>query len=319
MQPFKGLPDLGKNIRFVAINKSVSTKFHIHLDDDYKIHMADYKWCDVYGNVNANFKETSKNDFPKMVSLVPSFGIKAFSDISVLSMALHNSLIAMPSILKRKEWNKYTNSMETNCVRNIKHYFGRIYKTNKNRVELSEYVPPFESDDNYVFFCSTLWYSNIENQNDTGVNLQRANFMRVCKSFPELVFEGGFVADDTSSKDKFKDLLTSGISMSDWIAKTKKSAFVFNTPAFWNCHGWKLGEYLALGKCIISTPLYNDLPAPLVHGEHIHFVEPNIDSIRDAITYIMSNKNYRVKLEQNARAYWEKYGTPENSLRLIGL
>ena len=41
--------------------------------------------------------------------------------------------------------------------------------------------------------------------------------------------------------------------MNEWISKTKQSAIVFNTPAFWSCHGWKLGEYLAMGKCIISV------------------------------------------------------------------
>ena len=97
------------------------------------------------------------------------------------------------------------------------------------------------------------------------------------------------------------------------------SAFVFNTPAFWDCHGWKLGEYLALGKCIISTPLSNDLPAPLVHGVHIHYVQPNEESIREAVEYILSHKEYRKTLERNAKSYWDKYGTPEQSLHLLGL
>lgn len=318
MKPFKELPGVGMNIRFIVVNDSV-TKFHIHTSDEYRIHQPDYAWCDVYGHVNANFEETPKQDYPKVVSLVPSFGIKALSDRQALFMAVNNFFTAMPTVLKKKEWNKYANRMETNYLKNVMHYFGRIYKTNKTRLSYSQYIKPCMSDDNYVFFCSTLWYDNQYNQNDIGVNLRRANFMRVCKSIPNLIFDGGFVADATSSKEKFEDLLTPSVSLSDWIIRTKKSAFVFNTPAFWNCHGWKLGEYLALGKCIISTPLFNDLPAPLIHGVHIHFVEPDMDSLRDAITYILAHKDYRLKLEHNARAYWEKYGCPEKSLHLIGL
>ena len=318
LKPFSEMPDVGGNIRFITINDTV-TKYYIHTTDEYSIHQLDYQWCDVYGHVNANFKQTPKSDYPKVVSLVPSFGIKALPDHQAIYMAIHNFFIAIPAILKRIEWNKYTNNLEINSYNNIKHYFGRIYKTNKSRTLYSEYLNPCASDDNYVFFCSTLWYDDLYNQNDTGVNMRRANFMRACKSIPNLIFEGGFVADDLSSKEKFGDLLTSGIPLSDWIAKTKKSAFVFNTPAFWNCHGWKLGEYLALGKCIISTPLSNDLPAPLEHGVHIHYVETNMDALRDAIAFIISHKDYRLKLEQNAKAYWEKYGTPEQSLHLIGL
>lgn len=318
LKPFNELPDVGWNIRFIVFNGSV-TKYFIHTSDEYKIRQPDYQWCDVYGHVNANFKETPKYDYPKVVSLAPSFGIKVLSDRQAIFMAIKNFLTSTSAVLKRGEWNKYANKMETNYLKNVKHYFGKIYKTNKERVSYSEYLDPCMSDENYVFFCSTLWYNDQYNQNDVGVNLRRANFMRVCKSIPNLIFEGGFVDNGTSSKEKFEDLLTSGVSLSDWITRTKKSAFVFNTPAFWNCHGWKLGEYLALGKCIISTPLFNDLPAPLEHGVHVHYVEPEIDALRDAIMFIIANKDYRLKLEQNARAYWEKYGTPEKSLHLIGL
>lgn len=74
-----------------------------------------------------------------------------------------------------------------------------------------------------------------------------------------------------------------------------------------------------MGKCIISTPLSNDLPAPLVHGEHIHYVENTEESMRDAVEYILAHPEYRHKLEAGARAYWEKYGTPEASLKLLGI
>ena len=104
-----------------------------------------------------------------------------------------------------------------------------------------------------------------------------------------------------------------------WLEKTKRSAVVFNTPAFWNCHGWKLGEYLALGKCIISTKLSNDLPYPLEHGKNIHYVEASQSSIQEAIEYILAHPSYRRKLEQGAKTYWNQYGTPEAALRLLGI
>ena len=94
---------------------------------------------------------------------------------------------------------------------------------------------------------------------------------------------------------------------------------MFNTPAFWDCHGWKLGEYLALGKCIVSTKLSNDLPYPLEHGVNIHLVENTEEAMREAIEYIISHPDYRHKLERGAREYWEKWGTPAASLNLLGI
>ena len=94
---------------------------------------------------------------------------------------------------------------------------------------------------------------------------------------------------------------------------------MFNTPAFWNCHGWKLGEYLAMGKCILSTALSNDLPAPLVHGEHIHFVDNDQAAMHDALCYILSHPDYQHHLEQAASHYWQTYGTPLATLRLLNI
>ena len=120
--------------------------------------------------------------------------------------------------------------------------------------------------------------------------------------------------------DLFSDCISpASYPYQTWLQKTQQSALVFNTPAFWDCHGWKLGEYLALGKAIISTPLSNDLPVPLTHGVNIHFVEDDIDSMRAAIQYIIGNPDYKERLEQGASAYWASYGTPEKSLELMGI
>lgn len=320
MHPFRQLSDPGWNMRFILLDNGQVTKYFIHTNDSYHIQQPDYAWCDIYGSVNANFTYYPHNQYPKLISLVPSFSIRAMPLLPTAAIALSNFCKAHHAILGRTEWNKYTNSHEINRWKNAKHFFGRYYKTCKHRCPYTAYTAPFQSTDNYVFFLSTLWYNHPDNQNDKGVNLRRAHFIRACQSIPNLRFEGGLLGDDTSSKDVFADVLaTTGLPMSEWMAKTKQSALVFNTPAFWDCHGWKLGEYLAMGKCILSTPLSNDLPAPLVHGEHIHYVENTQDAMREAITYILSHPEYKQKLENGARTYWAKYGTPTQSLRLLGI
>lgn len=162
------------------------------------------------------------------------------------------------------------------------------------RPQLTEYTPQ-QARDNYIFHLSTLWQSDEWNRNNEGVNLRRAYFIRACRTLePEVTFEGG-------------------------LAKTKDSTLVFNTPAYWDCHGWKLGEYMALGKAILSTPLSNDLPAPLIHGQHIHITGATQDEMSDAIRYMISHPDYRHTLENNIHDYWQHYGTPEASLKLLGI
>ncbi len=318
--PFKNLGLIDNDMRFILQRSNGETKVYIHAHDSYHILQPDYEWCDVYGCVNANFMHYPKEKYPKLISLAPSFGIRVGS----LWSALWKGLVAFfnnpHAILQCKEWNKLTNRMECNPYANIKHHFSRRYKTWKNRLPISVYINTVQSEDNYIYFLSTLWYSDEWNKNDEGVNLRRALFIRACKTTPKCQFEGGLLGDNFSSNNLFSDVYTSHReTFPNWIKKTKRSALVFNTPAFWNCHGWKLGEYLALGKCIISTKLSNDLPYPLEHGKNIHFVEDDEESMREAIEYILAHPVYRHKLEQGAREYWEQYGTPEASLKLLGI
>lgn len=310
---------LGWNLRFVIKSQVGVKKYFIHTNDTYIIDMNMYEWCDVYGHVNARFNNFSKTDYPKIISLVPSFGINIFGKFESLYVALIILLKSFKSIIVRTEWNKYKAKAEINIIKNIKHHFGRILKTNKNRPKYSQYLEKVDVKHNYIFFQSTLWYSDEHNKNDEKVNKRRLDFIRAVKQNNSIKFEGGLLADSTSSVDKFKDVVTfTRISMTEWLNKTKQSMVVFNTPAFWDCHGWKLGEYLALGKCIISTPLSNDLPAPLEHGKHIHYVN-SYEEMCDAIEYIRLNPDYRIKLEKGALEYWQKYGGPIQALGLLGI
>lgn len=320
-KPFRALPDLGNDMRFIIIKDEGQIKYFLHLNDSYKIKEQDYEWCDIYGCVNANFMHYPHIQYPKLVSLVPSFAVQCDKTLfQVATDSIVRLVQIFPYVWNRVEWNKYTQRQECNHIRNVKHFISYRYKVLRDRLPMSAYSHNVTSKDNYVFFLSTLWQSDEWNKNDEGVNLRRAHFIRASKSVEGCQFEGGLLGDDSSSNEKFTDVVTmQRVAFPDWIEKTKRSALVFNTPAFWDCHGWKLGEYLALGKCIVSTKLSNDLPFPLEHGVNIHYVESTEESMREAIEYILAHPDYRHKLEQGAKEYWEKYGTPEASLRLLGI
>ncbi len=310
-KPFQGLSLKSRviGLLFVVKESSVNTKYVVNFDDFYTINDELYQWCDVYGNVNANFNLTSQKYHAKLISLAPSFGIRIWSLPQITYYAITN-------LLKSK--------LSTKEKFNARKFLGNYKRMYQLRLSISEYATalPQLQEHSYIFHLSTLWYSDQWNKNDEGVNKTRANFVRACKSIKRINFVGGLVSQGSarSSEDLFKDcLFQETVTMDKWIENTKKSLVVFNTPAFWNCHGWKLGEYLALGKAIISTKLYNDLPAPLEHGVNIHIVEDNEESIKEAVTYILQNKAYRLQLETGAKEYWNKYCTPLKVFSLLGI
>jgi len=98
--------------------------------------------------------------------------------------------------------------------------------------------------------------------------------------------------------------------------KTKKSILVFNTPSVHNCHGWRISENLALGKAIISTKFSNELPVSLEHGKNIHFISNNKDFKLD-FDKIINSREYRLKLENEAKKYFIEYVSPEKVIKSI--
>ena len=146
--------------------------------------------------------------------------------------------------------------------------------------------------------------------------------MRACQK-ANVDLEGGFfyvegqaVLDEAPDYPKYKEIYgdliyTKRLSMDDYIQKTKESFVVFNTPSVCDCHGWKLAEYLCMGKAIISMPLTREMPGEgLVHGKNAHFVN-SPEEIYDAVLKIKNDISYRLNLEKGARNYYEKWLAPK--------
>src|SRR5690606_3774795 len=146
--------------------------------------------------------------------------------------------------------NRSTAPKRLNQLR--KHFFNRRPETDYR---------PAPSDDSYVFFVAWPWKKHPH------VNPPRARFMRVCKRSSLVRFEGGFAPRRRADVPMIADVTAERLySFTEWLGKTQRSAAVFNCPAVHDCHGWKLGEFLALGKAIITLPLSRSLPVPLEHG-----------------------------------------------------
>ena len=298
---FKELKTATGNLRFVTVKEDIVTKYIVNYYDDDTIDRFEYDWCDYYGIINIRLTQTNFNT-KKIILLPPSFAIKIWGLFESLLMGSTN----------------YLKSLSLNNFKHPKKFLGNYYKQYK-QAPISEYLPQ-KALSNYIYSVNTLWNSDQWIDNDSSVNLYRANFMRACKSINGLNFEGGFIQSTVPNVNPhFKELIIKPfwIPKKEYINNVKNAIVVFNTPAWAKCHGWKLAEYLALGKAIISTPLYNDLPFPLEHGKNIHFVSGKIEDIKEAIQHIIEDDDYRRKLESGANKYYSEYLTPISSLKIL--
>lgn len=301
--PFDGLAHFNDRLLcyMVKDNSGGARKIVIDYRDQTSIIDSFYDWADVYAKINVNETETIVPDKSKLRLIAPGFGIRYYN----LSQTIWN---ALSNLLVIKKGHFGINVSAKDFLRDymLTWYRRRPYK--------EYHLNSIKERDNYVFFVSTLWrHQNcIEHTNPL-----RALFMRTCKK-QGIDFEGGFYisqSGNSSATDGYKDLLLAQrVELKDYIVKTRQSMFVYNVPSCLNCHGWKLGEFLAMGKSIISAPLYNELPGD---GKQIMLSVDSEEELKDAIVLLTKNTEKRKIFEANSLTYYKKYVSPEAVIQYL--
>ena len=296
---YKNTADYNSGFAFIIRSKGQEKKVFVDTEDVAKIFEDRYGWCDVYGMVNPTTEQVAQYD--KLVAIGPEFGVTLGSRFSTI-------ICCLKLFLKGRKDSSIS----------FKDYLRDYLYTNIRRRPIETYECETKVRHNYIFHASTLWYNKFA-VSDT--NMYRGEFLKACKK-AGINVEGGLfyvkgesvlkeMPDYPKYKEEYKDFIyESRLSMDDYIRKTKESVVVFNTPSVCECHGWKLAEYLCMGKAIISTPLTREMPDPLEHSKHVHFVN-SVDEIYNAVVKINSDEHYRKQLEKGARAYYEKWLAPE--------
>lgn len=285
----------------VKDNSGRARKIVIDYRDQTSIIDSFYDWADVYAKINVNETETIVPDKSKLRLIAPGFGIRYYNLSQTLWNALSNLLV-----IKKGHFGINVNAKDFLRDYLLTWYRRRPYK--------EYHLNSIKERDNYVFFVSTLWrHQNcIEHTNPL-----RALFMRTCKKLG-IDFEGGFYisqSGNSSATDGYKDLLLAQrVELKDYIVKTRQSMFVYNVPSCLNCHGWKLGEFLAMGKSIISAPLYNELPGD---GKQIMLSVDSEEELEDAIVLLTKDTEKRKIFEANALTYYKKYVSPEAVIQYL--
>lgn len=266
-----------------------------------------YQWCDIYAKTNYKSNEDNGKHQEKLFLLPPSFGFRIWNPFETVMKGLRNTYLAY----KTKNYGTISDLKIT-----LRNYIWLILR----RGYLSQYLTPpnllNNTNSSYAFLIASLWNYQECIQH---TNKLRFRFASMLAENDSVKFEGGFVIHSLSAKvpDGWEWLCTNRrVKPSEYIANTQKSFCVFNTPAVRECHGWKLPEFLAMGKAIISTPLSNDLPVDLIANQDILIVN-NEEELQKAIDSLLYDKTLRQKLEQSAQKYWENVANPKSVVQSI--
>lgn len=286
---------------FVVVDSGDIRRYIIDFRDKTSVKESAYEWCDKYGKINFNKERTDKKFHDKIVSIAPGYATRTWSMLESAYLCFQNLVLCRFSPVD--SWYMH-----------FADYYGQY-----TRAPLEQYLKPVKGmeSDPFVFLIGTLWpHKNCVE----GTNKYRKAFIEAVMD-SGLRFEGGFFVEEENPEfEEYRHLIISKwYPNRKYIRKTMESDIVFNTPAVHDCHGWKLGEFLTMGKAIVSMPLTHELPEKLVHGENIHFVR-NTDEIKDAVAAIIADPLYRAKLMKGARDYHYRHVSPEKVIeRVVGI
>ena len=144
------------------------------------------------------------------------------------------------------------------------------------------------------------------------MNKVRVATMRALKeAFGDKVV-GGFIPNDYTlrSHPEVHDMITTQpTSRPQYLQLVKRCLVAVFTLGILDSNGWRLPEFLATSRCIVSEPLKYELPVPLEPEKHcIYFSNP--DGCVKACQRILADRSLAASMRENSFQYYYDHVRP---------
>lgn len=193
--------------------------------------------------------------------------------------------------------------------------FGKSGET--EQIRNLEALPDFSLEPKIIFMARAWDTSKIENKTQKEevevLNENRAECVRTLrKEFGDKFF-GGLAHDDYSAK-YFKDALLPDGNLSNkrkYLEILKNFPICVATTGLNGSNGWKLGEYVALAKAVITEPLVFEVTGDFTVGKN--FLEfTNAGELASAAARLFEDKNLRLSIMMNNYRYYQAFLRPDS-------
>lgn len=184
------------------------------------------------------------------------------------------------------------------------------------RVDILNGMPDFLVEPR-VLFMAKVWNPDAvasENQKNSikALNEVRAECIRTLRAEFKDRFFGGLARDEYSIQH-YEDCLLPDSSHSgkrNYLNILRNFPICVTTTGLNGSNGWKLGEYVAFSKAIISEPLLFSVPGNFTENtNYLKFSTP--EDLVEAVTKLFENRLPRYEMMMNNRRYYETYVRPD--------
>ena len=165
-----------------------------------------------------------------------------------------------------------------------------------------------------ILFQTRVWEPEQTSENLEQVNDERAVLVRLLRKTFGPRFRGGLVPTPFA-RQRYPDvLLEEAYRRTDFIRMVKRNLIGVYTRGLHNSLAFKLPEYLAASMCIVSDPMLNQLPEPLVAGEHfLEFHDP--DQCLAQCERLLSRPDEAREMRRRNHDYYEQWVAPAQHLQ----
>lgn len=201
-------------------------------------------------------------------------------------------------------------------IHNIKELIdANLARPNSPLLNVDEISPKKIKTEFDVLFQCRLWGPeelSARNRGDAEkVNRERIAIVRALRSELGDRFVGGLQPTQFAKKIA-PDLVIESPAFSvrrNYISLVKKSSIVISSSGLLDSIGWKMGEYVALGKAIVAEPIAAKMPAPFEDGVHYQSYRSPEECIQ-AVTDLLSSPEKLSAMSNATTQYYEAVLSP---------
>lgn len=284
----------------VVVNDNIVLYYDVH--DSFEIDPEDVRNVDFYFKRSYSDKEVQKiNDKGKIFPLglnylVCSSGIDTFSMRRRILHTGREKLLTLGRAL------------------GIDYVLGG--KTYVPRVEQFDCSPTFTLPPKIVFMVRAWDHRKAASKDKAdaieSMNQTRAHCIRVLKKEFGQHFVGGFLWDEYT-KERFRDCLLQDNTLArkhNYMHLLREFPIGIATTGLHGSIGWKLAEYVASAKAIVTEKLNYRVPGPFANEQnYLDFVTP--DGCVDAAARVFDDHHLRCQLMINNYRYYHAYVRPD--------
>ena len=311
----------GKTCNSPILKVKVNNKINVIYDT-----LDGFNWINASINNNLEyFKEKTKADFYFKRSFSEELFKYAPSNCEVFPLGFNYYMSTKDSFINKN----YNSSLKSIIKQKIKQRLdiNGFLKSDPSFLTSASFENlPIKNTDNKILFLTRIWdpWETGQNYNKElreKISEERIGYIDLCKKEFGKRFTGGLIQTEYSEKIAKNYLINQDITgKENYLKLVKEHNICVATTGLHNSVGWKMGEYIAASRAIVSEPLYYQSPGNFTEdNNYLEF--NNKERLLEKIEYLLTNPNKIQNLMDANYSYYNDNLEPAslilNTLQII--